>query len=603
MQLLRMFHTFRRPDNWQIRPICAFKLLIAPLTLALFLPLSACSQDNSDSRSARRAIAQSQAIASDVLQTELALSPETATRLGLERELGPATSFALDNHSQAGFERRRLVRIELLQRLRQRPRLPGGHPLIEDLSIAERALLDLISLEQLGYGRYNYRTFRPYAIDPFSGIWIEGPNLLAFRQSVNTVDQATAYIMRLQSLSEALQDTRRRVIADQIAGIRIPTSLLAETEALLRTIADPEGGALEEISATFNALSLDVPDLEPKDRDALVALVRQEVETQLRPAYLQLAETLSTAADDTVERLGIWAQPQGEELFTGILRASTGEAISIERLHERQLEHAANWHDELQELLTLPPLEDGTELVSPAALSDKLTWFEAQLSEARSATPEDADAEVVEISLLSQLAPKPVAATLESQIVFRAGGDAAQELNLFWQNEPYATWAIDTEGSRNPLRNLLEYTAISDGWRTYIWAAQTQEMAGDFTQVELVSRVWISLVHASLAAADTGIHLDRWTLQDAKTYLMDQAGLAPELSEILALRIAARPGYYSAQMIAAQRFAALSERAQAVLDDRYSEPEFQRTLIQKGPRPLGLIERDVETWYGDRLAN
>ncbi|MEL6693493.1 MAG: hypothetical protein AAFQ12_10735, partial [Pseudomonadota bacterium] len=176
-----MFHTFRRPVIWQSRPFCALRLLIASLALALFLPLSACSQDNSDSRSARRAIAQSQAIASDVLQTELALSPETASRLGLERELGPATSFALDNHSQAGFERRRLVRIELLQRVRQRPRLPDGHPLIEDLFIAERALLDLISLEQLGYGRYNYRTFRPYAIDPFSGIWIEGPNLLAFR--------------------------------------------------------------------------------------------------------------------------------------------------------------------------------------------------------------------------------------------------------------------------------------------------------------------------------------------------------------------------------------------------------------------------------------
>ena len=118
MQLLRMFHTFRRPDHWQNRPICTLKLLFVLSVLALFLPLSACSQDNSDSRSARRAIAQSQAIAADVLQTELALSPETASRLGLERELGPATSFALDNHSQAGFERRRLVRIELLQRLR-----------------------------------------------------------------------------------------------------------------------------------------------------------------------------------------------------------------------------------------------------------------------------------------------------------------------------------------------------------------------------------------------------------------------------------------------------------------------------------------------------
>ncbi|MEL6666512.1 MAG: DUF885 family protein, partial [Pseudomonadota bacterium] len=343
----------------------------------------------------------------------------------MERRLGPATSFALDNHSQAGFERRRLVRIELLQRVRMRPPLPDGHPLIEDLYIAERALLDLISLEQLGYGRYNYTTFRPYAIDPFSGIWVEGPNLLAFRQSINTVDQATAFIARLQSLSEALQDTRRRVMADQIAGIRIPTPLLAETEALLRTIANPEGGALEEISASFDALSRDVPDLEPADRDAMVALVRQEIETNLRPAYLELAETLSISADDTVERLGIWAQPQGEDLFTGILRASTGETISIERLHERQLENVAAWNAQLQGLLALPPLEDGSEVEAPETLAEKLIWFEAQTGAETPNSVEDPLVEGTEISLLSQLAPKTVAAALEAQTDFHTGAQAA----------------------------------------------------------------------------------------------------------------------------------------------------------------------------------
>ena len=538
-----------------------------------------------------------------MLQTELALSPETASRLGMERRLGRATSFALDNHSQAGFERRRLVRIELLQRLRLRPALPERHPLIQDLFIAERALLDLISLEQLGYGRYDYRTLRPYAIDPFSGIWIEGPNLLAFRQSINTVDQATAFIARLQSLSEALQDTRRRVIADQIAGIRIPTPLLAETEALLRTVANPEGGALEEISASFNALSLDVPDLELADRDSMVELVRQEIETNLRPAYLQLADTLSTSADDSVERLGIWAQPQGEELFTGILRASTGETIAIERLHERQLEKVAIWHNRLQGLLVLPPLDDGSEVAAPETLADKLIWFEARNGEKTPGLVEDAPVEGPEISLLSQLAPKPVAATLEAQTNFRAGAQAASAFNLFWLSEPYATWNVDTEVNRHPLRALLEYATVSDAWRSYIWTAQTEDTLADASDLDMAARVWISLIQSSLAAADTGLHLERWTQEDAKAYLMSEAGLAPELSEILVLRIAARPGYYSARAVAVQRITALSERAQAVLGTQYSELEFQRTLIENGPRPLGLIEKDIETWYGDRLAN
>lgn len=603
MQLLRMFHTFRRPDQWQSPRINALRLFAASLTLALFLPLSACSQDNSDSRSARRAIAQSQAIASDLLQTELALSPETASRLGMERTLGPATSFALDNHSQAGFERRRLVRIELLQRLRQRPRLPDGHPLIADLTVAERALLDLISLEQLGYGRHSYQSLRPYAIDPYSGIWIDGPTLLAFRQSINTVEQATAFVTRLQSLSEALQDTRRRVIADQIAGIRIPAPILAETETLLKTIAAPDGGALDEIAATFNALSQDIPDLEPTDRDSLVTLVRQEIETHLRPAYLQLAETLSASADDNAERLGIWAQPQGEDLFTGILRASTGETISIDLLHERQLENAADWRTRLLDLLTVTPSEDETDLVVPVRLSEKLVWFESRLADAAPEAVDVAGEDPADPSLLARLAPQSISAMLETPSGFRAGRLAAQDFGLFWQTEPYASWTTAPENERHPLRALIEYPAITDAWRTYVWAKRSETDPAEDIQADLIARVSISLIQASLAATDTGIHLERWTLQEATDYLTTHAGLAPELSRTFALRIAARPGYHSAQMVAAQRFAALSERAQAVLGDQYAELEYQRTLIQNGPRPLGLIEKDVETWYGDRLAN
>ncbi|MEE2930480.1 MAG: hypothetical protein VX599_07175, partial [Pseudomonadota bacterium] len=109
-------------------------MLITIGALALSTSLSACAQSEDGSRSTRRAIAQSQAIATDFLTTELAMSPETASRLGLEDQLGERVAYALDNHSQAGFERRRLVRIELLQRLRLRPQLPETHPLRRDLA-------------------------------------------------------------------------------------------------------------------------------------------------------------------------------------------------------------------------------------------------------------------------------------------------------------------------------------------------------------------------------------------------------------------------------------------------------------------------------------
>ena len=102
--------------------------------------------------------------------------------------------------------------------------------------MAEDAILDLISLEQLGYGRFDYFDLRPYAVDPFSGVWTEGPNLLAYQQSINTIEQASAFITRLQALSAAVEDTKRRLVADRVAGLEMPRALADETYQRLQKL-------------------------------------------------------------------------------------------------------------------------------------------------------------------------------------------------------------------------------------------------------------------------------------------------------------------------------------------------------------------------------
>lgn len=579
-----------------------FRLVFAALALTLVGPLSACSQNDQSSRSTRRAIAQSQAIASDFLQTELALSPETASQLGMERLLGPSASYALDNHSQAGFERRRLVRIELLQRLRGRPRLPDDHELVNDLAIAEQALLDLISLEQLGYGRFNYKTMRPYAIDPYSGIWIEGPNLLAFRQSITSADQATAYASRLKSLTEALEDTRRRLIADRTAGIRIPSALAAETRRRIALLSAADPNALNEVADTFAALTMTVEDLEPADREKLVSMVDREVDENLRSAYERLLEALVQSADETTERLGIWAQPRGQELFVGILKASTGEALSIERLHQRHLQDAMDRRQFLQTQLVLPALEDRSEATPPAVLAERLSWFEAATAIIPPLAAPETTINPLAPEYLARFAPKSVWSRISQRADFTAQSEVLVEFEALWQSQPYLAWRTAADSEVQPLRTLVSYPAIIDAWRLYIWTARDLPVV-ETASMATVSASTIGLIQASLAVIDTGIHLERWNLAEATGYIQENTGLGAELAEQLALTVAARPGYHSATLAALHRFEALSERAKAVLGPRYSETEFQRALIQNGPRPLAMIERDIEAWYGERLAN
>lgn len=571
------------------------------LSVCLLAPLSACSQSDDGSRSTRRAIAQSQAIAADFLRTELALSPETASRLGLERTLGPTAAYALDNHSQAGFERRRLVRIELLQRLTSRPRLPDEHVLTRDLRVCETALRNLIELEQLGYGRFSYAELRPYAIDPYSGIWADGPALLAYRQSITRADQARAYLARLHSLSAALHDTRRRLLADQASGILLPRALAAETQARLTNLLAADQGGLLQIAETFRALTRDLEAFEPGERLRLVNAVEAEITENLRPAYRDLLEAVQIATIDGADQAGLWAQPRGQDVFAGILTASLGEPLNTDRLHTRYLEAVALRYAELQSLLTAPMDDDTGSTPRPDTLSAQLVWFRAQ-NMALSASDVVPVPTRPDLATLARLAPASVWQRLQRQAETEEQATALARFQSILQSTPYQDWTSEEAGSLAPHRSLIEYPAILAAWRLYIWKQSQPSQSVEANPLGQIEKVRIELIQDSLAAMDTGLHLDRWTLDEAADFLSSQTGLDPDLSSQLALTIAARPGHHSAIMVAVHRIEALAERAKAVLGANYNELEFQRVLIQPGPRPLPMIESDIEAWYGAQLA-
>ena len=599
-----MFHTSFHKSRLFGAMLRARSISVSIFAAALLLTPAACSQSDNGDRSTRRAITQSQAIAADFLRTELALSPETASRLDMEAYLGPSAVFALDNHSQAGFERGRLVRIELLQRLRQRPRLPETHALTRDLAIAEVAMVDLIALEQLGYGRFDYRAQRPYAVDPFSGIWIEGPNLLAYQQTINTIDDAAAYISRLQSLSGAIEDTRRRLIADHAAGLDLPRGLAEETRRRLDRLTADDASALDLLTTTFAALTLDLSDLELEQREHLVAVVRKEVTERLRPALQDLSGTIAEMAEDASDHAGIWAQPKGQDLFIGILKASTGEPLNSERLHARHLEDVATQNAALRAMLVLP-LDEATGLPAvsperPERLAELLVWFKNQTSEpAPDAPPSPAAPQAIET--IRALAPKSVWASIREDASFEAQTRAIANYQRLWTTQPYLTWRTQGDGEMPDYRTLTAYPAIDEAWRLYVWQHSLQPVSAD--PLDQAAHVSVPLIQSTLAAADTGIHLNRWSLPEATDYVANNAGLSEPLSRELVLRIMARPGYFTSVAAAHHRIEALAERARAVLGPRYSESDFQRTLIQPGPRPLTFIETDVETWYGARLEN
>ncbi|MEO1661524.1 MAG: DUF885 family protein [Pseudomonadota bacterium] len=599
MQLLQMFHNLNAFFAQNSRMLC-LRFWILPAILAIAAaPLAVHAQSDDSSRSTRRAIAQSQAIAADFARTELALSPETASRLGLERVIGPTAAFALDNHSQAGFERRRLVRIELAQRLLGRPALPAGHPLTRDLAVAEQALQDLIALEQLGFGRFSYADLRPYAIDPYSGVWIEGPALLVYRQSINTADEAAAFLARLRSLSFAIDDTRRRLVADQASGLLLPSSLLDETQSRVDLLLADEAAALKRIVETFDALTRAVEDLEPERRRQLVMRVESEVSDRLLPAYAALSAAFDSVRDEASDHDGVWAQRRGQDIFAGILTASTGDTIPSERLHERHMSDLASISTMYFSSLSVSENKLDTAAPRPGTPQE---IFAAYLALALPPVPAvEADEEMTPDPLFD-LVPQSIWSLLAEAAEF----EAQQAAFLTFETSAAIATPDDTANPAAPYRQLVEYPAIRTAWQHYAWAQSPPVLeiaeGRPGPALDEVAHQRVALIRAALAAIDTGIHLDRWTVDEATTFLIEQTAVPREVADQIVLRIVARPGYHTAIASTWHRINGLSERARAVLGEHYSEADFQSALISPGPRPLYLIEQDIEAWYGAQLA-
>jgi uncharacterized protein (DUF885 family) len=358
------------------------------------------------------------------------------------------------------------------------------------------------------------------------------------------------------------------------------------------------------LAATFAALTLDLSDLEAEQREQLVNVVQNEISDRLRPALRDLSATISEIADDASDQAGIWAQPKGQDLFVGILKAATGEQMNSERLHVRHIEDVAQQTRSLRELLVIPTDESVTapaELPErPERLQDLLIWYAALVTEPEPERPV-ADEPAREADIIERLAPALHWQLIQDMPSFPAQADIVAQYQNLWATQPYLTWRTEGDGEMPDYRALTEYSAIDAAWRLYVW----QNSFGPTTDAPLDQAAFASirLVQSTLAAADTGIHLDRWTLAEATTYIAENSGLDEPLSRQLALRIMARPGHHTAVAAAYYRFETLAERARAVLGTRYSETDFQRTLIQPGPRPLPFIETDVEAWYGARLAN
>ncbi|MFN4184716.1 MAG: DUF885 domain-containing protein [Hyphomonas sp.] len=600
---------------------------------------AACTPRADPEGTPRRVAREIERTLTTVAQNEVARDPERATRLGLpEADAGFAYNRYLTDRSQAAYERARLSRMETRDLLVRITRPARGSALARHLDTVIASHETAETLFMAGHGASALGASYPYVADHTRGAYLDVPDLLARFHPLRTPADARAFADRMAQFSDAIEDDRRRLEADARAGTVPPAPILRRMHELAAAAAaiPPE---MSPPVVTFENLTPGISDLTPTERDQLLADVRRIAAENLRPAYAAFAESLSTLANTAPELPGVWQLPDGAVYYASALKAYTGDDASPAGLHERGKREVDALLAETDRELGALGLTEGTVGARLAFLASQPEQIYPDTEEGRAALigrilghagrAEDVLSEQFDFTLpekagLRMVPPEftgflPPAAYLPRTL--SGSASARVEINLArlsdWPDFSLAALAFHelvpghhlegsvtrSESSLPLARQVISNVAYGEGWASY--AETLADELGLYSDDPLsrIGYLQSMLLRAARLVADTGIHNERWTRDQAITYLTETIGLSAEKSADEVDRYTVRPGYAAAYWLGRERILDLRERAIRVLGPRFDPRAFHRIILAGGPRPLSMVEEDVTRWYTAQVEN
>ncbi len=139
------------------------------------------------------------------------------------------------------------------------------------------------------------------------------------------------------------------------------------------------------------------------------------------------------------------------------------------------------------------------------------------------------------------------------------------------------------------------YTAYVEGWGLYSESLGAE--LGLYTDPysrfgQLTYEMW----RACRLVIDTGIHAYGWSRDSAIAYLLDNSAKTPQDAAVEIDRYIIWPGQALAYKIGELKMQALKREAKETLGPRFDVRRFHNALLDNGPLPLSVLEREMKAW-------
>ncbi|MGH6910464.1 MAG: DUF885 domain-containing protein, partial [Phenylobacterium sp.] len=260
----------------------------------------------------------------EVFAETLADSPELVTSLGLDKGERAAAKAQLDDASMAGVEKRKARNTDQLRRLKAIDRRQlTGMPAVN----YDTLLFELQTTED-GNRRFAYPSDgSPYVLAQICGAWQNVPDFLDSQHTIETREDAQAYLARLEAFAGVMDAEVERVRHDVGLGVIPPDFALAGAIKGMTVLRAPADKSTLVTSLADRAKAKGIAG-------DWMGQATAAYEGKVIPALDRQMALLESLKPKAVHDAGCWRLPDGEAYYAHVLHAQTTSTISPAEVHK-----------------------------------------------------------------------------------------------------------------------------------------------------------------------------------------------------------------------------------------------------------------------------
>ena len=556
-------------------------------------------------------------------EDELLRSPMQQSYLGIKTNYDQ-----WDDITEGARRREYLINTQLLTTLRTE----FDHSKLADQDKLSYRLFELRCEKSIN--GYPWR-FHSYPIQQMFGWHSRIPAFLINTHRVSSVDDAEAYIARLQRIppliSQVIEDLDRR----RAKGIVVPRFVfplvLRDCRNLLVGKPFDDSDADCTLLADFIGKVDDLKDVSNEERRLLIQRATAALSNRVKPAYEQLIAHLTELSKHATDDDGAWKFPNGEAYYQNALRVTTTTDLTPDEIHNIGLSEVVRIQNEMRTIMRKVDFDGTLQDFFEFTRTDNRFYYandddgrQKYLSEAKGII----DSMARRLDGLFLTKPKaPMIVKRVEPFREKSAGKAFYQPPAPNGSRPGTYYANLSDMSEMPIYQMealayhegipghhmqlsiaqeldalprfrrfgMRFTAYSEGWGLYCELIPKE--IGCYTDpYSDFGRLAMELWRAARLVVDTGIHSKRWTRQRAIDYLTENTPNPAGDCKKAINRYIVMPGQATAYKIGMLKILELRQRAQTKLGDGFDLRKFHDVVLRNGPLPLTILDKQVEAW-------